>query len=44
MRQGFYPNYDAAYASEAYVTTVALVALAAGLLLLRRDHRMLLEL
>lgn len=44
MRQGFYPNYDAAYASEAYVITVALVALAAGLLLLRRDHRMLLEL
>ena len=43
MRRGFYPNYDAAYVSETYVLGVALVTLVLGLLLLRRDHRTLLE-
>lgn len=44
IRRGFYPNYDALYVSEVYVLAVSLVALVAGLMLLRRDHRMLLEL
>lgn len=44
MRRGFYPNYDAAYAAPVYVLGVGLVCLVAGLLLLRRDHRHLLEL
>jgi len=44
IRRGFYPNYDALYVSEVYVLAVSLVALTAGLMLLRREHRMLLEL
>jgi capsular polysaccharide transport system permease protein len=39
MRQGFYPTYHATYVSPAYVFGVALVTFAAGLLLLKRYHR-----
>ena len=39
MRAGFYPTYDASYASTAYVLLVSLLSFAAGLLLLRRSHR-----
>lgn len=39
VRRGFYPAYEAAYVSPAYVFAVALVTLAAGLLLLKRTHR-----
>lgn len=42
MRAGFYPTYDANYASAGFVLLVSLVAVAAGLLLLRRSHRDLL--
>jgi len=43
MRRGFYPNYDAPYVAEAYVVVVALCALVVGLMLLRRDHKAVLE-
>lgn len=43
MRRGFYPNYDAAYVSESYVCAVALISMLIGLLLLRRDHKTVLE-
>ncbi len=43
MRRGFYPNYDAPYVSEIYVVSVALCMLVLGLLLLRRDHKAVLE-
>lgn len=39
MRRGFYPTYQAAYVSPAYVFAVALIPLALGLLLLKRTHR-----
>lgn len=39
MRRGFYPSYEAANVSPAYVFGVALTSLAAGLLLLKRAHR-----
>lgn len=42
MRAGFYPTYDAGYVSPGYVMAVAMIAFAAGLLLLRRSHRDLL--
>lgn len=42
MRAGFYPTYDAGYTSTLYVGAIALVSFAAGLLLLRRQHRDLL--
>lgn len=42
MRAGFYPTYDANYASAGFVLLVSLVTVAAGLLLLRRSHRDLL--
>ncbi|WP_425074081.1 ABC transporter permease [Sagittula sp. S175] len=44
MRRGFYASYDAPYVSEVYLLTVGLGTLVTGLLLLRRDHKMLLEL
>jgi len=44
MRTGFYPMYDAPYVSRVYVLAIALVTLAAGLMLLRRHHRTLLNL
>ena len=44
MRRGFYASYDAPYVSEIYLLAVSLGTLVAGLLLLRRDHKMLLEL
>lgn len=43
MRAGFYPTYDAGYVSTTYVMVVALVSFAAGLMLLRRSHRDLLN-
>jgi capsular polysaccharide transport system permease protein len=43
MRRGFYPNYDGPYISETYVVLFSLVTLVTGLLLLRRDYKMLLE-
>lgn len=43
MRSGVYPFYPAAYASPAYVTLVALGTLLAGLLLLQRYHRDILD-
>ena len=39
IRRGFYATYDANYVSFIYVFAVAAVTLAAGLLLLRRYHR-----
>ena len=38
MRKGFYPTYDANYASPVYVLAIALSSLALGLLLLWRYH------
>lgn len=43
MRRGFYGTYDATYVSPAYVTGLSLVCLTAGLVLLRRNHRDLLN-
>lgn len=43
MRRGFYPSYDAAYASPAYVTGLGLGLTVAGLLFLRRYHRTLID-
>ncbi|MDT8853524.1 ABC transporter permease [Paracoccaceae bacterium Fryx2] len=39
MRRGFYPTYDAVWASPMYVVGFSLVFLVAGLFLLRRYHR-----
>jgi capsular polysaccharide transport system permease protein len=39
MRRGFYPTYDAAWASPIYVLAFAMVPLVVGLFLLRRYHR-----
>lgn len=39
VRQGIYATYDATYVSYVYVFGVAFLTLAAGLLLLRRYHR-----
>ncbi len=44
MRKAFYPTYDAAYASPAYVFGFGLVALVIGLFFLRRWHKDLLYL
>ncbi|MBP0484495.1 ABC transporter permease [Sagittula sp. M10.9X] len=44
VRRGFYPTYSAPYVSEIYVLALGLGTLVAGLMLLRRDHKMLLEL
>lgn len=38
MREGFYPTYDATYASPVYVLSIAMVSLVFGLLLLWRNH------
>ncbi|MBE9640240.1 ABC transporter permease [Salipiger pacificus] len=38
MRKGFYPTYDANYASPVYVLSIALISLTLGLLLLWRYH------
>lgn len=43
MRRGFYPTYDAAWASTLYPLAVALALTAVGLLLLRRHHRTVLN-
>ena len=43
MRKGFYPTYDAWYVSTSYVLVVGLSCFVLGLMLLRRDHRRLLE-
>jgi len=43
MRRGFYPTYDAAWASALYPLGVALSLSAIGLLLLRRYHRRVLN-
>lgn len=43
MRTGFYPTYNASYASPVYVLAIALILLTFGLLLLRRHHRELLN-
>ena len=42
MRAGFYPTYDAGYASVIFVMLVSFGTFALGLLLLRRSHRDLL--
>jgi capsular polysaccharide transport system permease protein len=39
LRHGIYTSYDANYVSPLYVFSIALVTFAAGLLLLRRYHR-----
>lgn len=39
MRSGFYPMYEADYASPVYVLVIALPLIALGLLLLRRYHK-----
>lgn len=43
MRTGFYPTYTAAHLSPLYVTTVSLILLTMGLLLLGRYHRDILQ-
>lgn len=43
LRSGFYPTYEAAYVSHAYVAGFSLVALAFGLLLMGRFHREILN-
>lgn len=44
MRRGFYAGYEAAHVSELYVTGLAGLCLLAGLMLLRRSSRDLLQL
>ncbi len=44
MRSGFYPMYDAAFASPLYVMVIALVTMVFGLILLRRYHKELINL
>jgi len=44
MRRGFYPTYDAPYVSVSYVFGISLVTLVAGLILLKRYHREILNL
>lgn len=44
MRAGFYPSYHADYSSSLFVWAIALVALAFGLMLLRKHYRSLDEL
>jgi capsular polysaccharide transport system permease protein len=39
MRRGFYPTYDAAWASPFYVLAFAMIPFVVGLFLLRRYHR-----
>lgn len=41
MRRGFYANYDAPYVSVTYVMAVSMLCALAGLVLLRRAHRTL---
>ena len=43
MRRGFYPSYDAAYASPVYVGLVGSITLMLGLLFLHRWHREILN-
>lgn len=43
MRSGFYPTYEAPYFSAAYVTSVSLLSLFMGVVLLRRYHRAILS-
>jgi capsular polysaccharide transport system permease protein len=43
MRSGFYPNYDPSFISYSYMTTVALVLLITGILILRVLRREILE-
>ncbi len=43
MRRGFYANYDASYVSILYLLGLSLGLFMAGLLLLRRQHRTLLN-
>tara|TARA_R100001369_G_scaffold24472_2_gene44922 strand:- start:1631 stop:2437 length:807 start_codon:yes stop_codon:yes gene_type:complete len=43
VRRGIYATYDASYVSPLYVFSVSLVCMAAGLLLLRRHHKDLLN-
>lgn len=44
MRAAFYPTYDAEYADPAYIALLSLTMLAAGMLLLRKNYRDLLQL
>lgn len=44
MRQGFYPIYSPQYLSYVYVSLWVLVPMALGLILMRRYHRVLLQL
>ncbi len=43
MRSGFYPTYEATYVSRTYVVTIALTLLLAGLALLEKYHKKMLE-
>ncbi|WP_323033764.1 ABC transporter permease [Paracoccus sp. (in: a-proteobacteria)] len=43
MRSGFYPTYEATYVSRTYVVTIALALLLAGLALLEKYHKKMLE-
>jgi capsular polysaccharide transport system permease protein len=43
MRTGFYPTYNAAYVSHAYVLLLGLGLVAMGLILMRRYHRVILN-
>ncbi|WP_114963994.1 ABC transporter permease [Tritonibacter mobilis] len=43
MRTGFYPTYDAQYASSVYVLSISMISLVTGLLLLQRHHAELLS-
>lgn len=43
MRQGFYANYDAPYVSLIYVFGISMLCMLAGLVLLYRGHRVLMN-
>lgn len=43
MRTGFYPTYNAAYVSHAYVLLIAMTLVTLGLILMRRYHREILN-
>ncbi|WP_149766945.1 ABC transporter permease [Paracoccus thiocyanatus] len=43
MRRGFYPTYEASYINQGYVIAISLILLLAGLALLERNHKKLLE-
>lgn len=43
MRKGFYAQYDAGFVSPFYVFSIALICLTVGLILIRRNYRMIVD-